>query len=290
MNIPILTGLAEMADDYDLFILDIWGVVHDGVAVYPGAARCLRSLRQRDARVVLLSNAARLSDAVAAQLVELGVEADMYDRLLTSGDVTAGAVAARADGRGDDAGPAYFYLGSGRSRPTLAACGGREVTLDAAELIICTGLFDSRTEQPEDYAEMLKSAVARGLPMICANPDIVVNLGGKTIPCAGAVAALYEELGGTVERYGKPFRYIFDRLFAESPDIPRSRAVMIGDSLSTDIRGARQAGIDTIWIGGGIHAEALGMGPDGRLHPDKVHDVAGQAGERPKAVLPWLSW
>ena len=290
MSIPILTGLAGMADDYDLFILDLWGVVRDGVTVYPGAAHCLRRLRRRGSRVVLLSNAARPSDSVAAHLVELGVEADMYDWLLTSGDVTANAVAARAAGHGDDAGLAYFHLGPERCRPTLDACGGREVALDAAELIICTGLLDEETGQAEDYAELLKSAVARGLSMICANPDIVVKRGGKIIPCAGAVAAFYEELGGTVQRFGKPFPDIFDRLFAESPEIPRARAVMIGDGLPTDIRGARQAGIDAIWIGGGIHAEALDMGPDGRLHPDKVHKVAEQAGERPNAVLPWLSW
>lgn len=293
MNIPILTGLAELADDYDLFILDLWGVVHDGATVFPGAADCLRRLRQRDARVVLLSNAARLSADVAAQLKDLGVEADMYDWLLTSGDATADAISARAartKSQGDDAGPAWFHLGPERCRPTLEACGGREVALDAAELIICTGLFDQKTEQAEDYTELLASAVARNLPMICANPDLVVNWGGRNIPCAGAVAALYEELGGTVERFGKPFPVIFDRLFAQSPEIPRSRAVMIGDSLATDVRGARQAGIDAVWIGGGIHAEALDMGPDGQLHPDKVHQVAEQAGERPRAILPWLSW
>lgn len=297
MNIPILTGLAGLADDYDLFILDLWGVVHDGVTVFPGAADCLRRLRQRDSRVVLLSNAARLSTDVAAQLEDLGVEADMYDWLLTSGDATADAISARAaraapraDGHDDDAGPAWFHLGPERCRPTLDACGGREVALDAAELIICTGLFDAETEQAEDYTELLTSAVARGLTMICVNPDIVVKQAGKIFPCAGAVAALYEELGGTVERFGKPFPIIFDRLFAQSPEIPRSRAVMIGDSLATDVRGARQSGIDAIWIGGGIHAEALDMGPDGQLHPDKVHQVAEQAGERPRAVLPWLSW
>lgn len=290
MNIPILTGLAELADDYDLFILDLWGVVHEGVSVFPGAADCLRRLRQRDARVVLLSNAARLSAHVAAQLEVLGVAADMYDWLLTSGDATVSAVAARAYGQGDDEGPAWFHLGPERCRPTLEACGGREVALDAAELIICTGLFDAETEQAEDYTELLTSAVARDLPMICANPDLVVNWGGRNIPCAGAVATLYEELGGTVERFGKPFPIIFDRLFAQSPETPRSRAVMIGDSLATDVRGARQAGIDAIWIGGGIHAEALDMGPDGQLHPDKVHQVAEQADERPRAILPWLSW
>ncbi len=285
MNIPILTGLAGIADEYDLFIVDIWGVVHDGVTVYPAAAHCLRRLRQRNARVVLLSNAARPSVSVAAHLLKLGVGSDMYDWLLTSGDATVNAVTT-----GDNAGPVYFHIGPERCRPTLDACGGREVALDAAELIICTGLFDDETEQVEDYTELLKLAVACGLPMICANPDIIVNRGGKNIPCAGAIAASYEELGGTVQRFGKPFPVIFDRLFAEIPEIPRSRAVMIGDSLATDICGARQAGIDAIWIGGGIHAETLNMGPDGRLHPDKVHEVAKRAGEWPKAILPWLSW
>lgn len=294
MNIPILSGLVGMADDYDLFILDLWGVVHDGVTVYPGAVDCLRRLRRRGSRVVLLSNASRPGASVAAHLARLGVVADLYDWLLTSGDVTANAVAARAHGEdadwGEDAGPAYFHLGPERCRPTLDACGGREVALDAAELIICTGLFDDETERPEDHAELLKSAAARGLSMICANPDIVVNRGGKIIPCAGAVAAFYEELGGTVQRFGKPYPHIFDRLFAESPEIPRSRAVMIGDGLATDIRGARQAGIDAVWIAGGIHAKALDMGPEGQLHPDKVHDVARQAGERPKAIMPRLRW
>ncbi|WP_419905161.1 TIGR01459 family HAD-type hydrolase [Kiloniella sp.] len=214
MNIPILTGLSEIADDYDLFILDLWGVVHDGVTIYPGAAECLRLLRQRNAGVVLLSNAARPSNAIAAHLLKLGVKADMYDWLLTSGDVTANAVAAKGNGpknntqvdetQDHELGPAYFHLGPERCRPTLEACGGREVTLDNAELLICTGLIDEKTERVEDYAELLKSALACGLPMICANPDIVINRGGKVIHCAGALAAFYEKLGGTVERYGKP--------------------------------------------------------------------------------------
>jgi HAD superfamily hydrolase (TIGR01459 family) len=290
MNIPILGGLAGMADDYDLFILDLWGVVHDGVTVYPGAANCLRRLRQRGARVVLLSNAARPSASVALHLTELGVEAELYDWLLTSGEATANTIASGATGTGADARPAYFHLGPERCRPTLDACGGREVAIEAAEMIICTGLFDDETEQAEDYRGLLAAAAARGLPMICANPDVVVNRGGQMIPCAGAVAAFYEELGGTVQRFGKPLPDIFDRLFAENPEIPRTRAVMIGDSLATDIRGARRAGIDAIWIGGGIHAEALALGPDGQLDQDKVHGVAEQSGERPKAMLPWLQW
>lgn len=299
MNIPILTGLAPMVDDYDLFIIDLWGVIHDGITVYPAAADCLRRLRQRDRRVVLLSNTARPGDLIADHLVEFGVEAELYDWLLTSGDVTAGAVAAGDYGGDygggdyggrDDAGPAYFHVGPERCRPTLRACGGREVALDDAELLICTGLFNDETEQPEDYADLLKRAAARGLTMICANPDVAANRGEKTVPGAGALAAFYEELGGTVRRFGKPSPRIYDRVFAETPEISRSRAVMIGDGLPTDIRGARQAGIDAIWIAGGIHAGALAMGPEGQLRPDKVHDVARQAGECPKVIMPWLRW
>ncbi|MEP3278757.1 MAG: TIGR01459 family HAD-type hydrolase [Stappiaceae bacterium] len=147
--------------------------------------------------------------------------------------------------------------------------------MEAAEMIICTGLVDDETEQAEEYRSLLAAAVDRGLPMICANPDVMVNRGGKTIYGAGAVAALYEELGGMVQRFGKPYPEIFERVFAESPEIPRSRAVMIGDNLATDIRGARQAGIDAIWIGGGIHASDLALGPEGQLDQDTVHDVAG---------------
>jgi HAD superfamily hydrolase (TIGR01459 family) len=146
--------------------------------------------------------------------------------------------------------------------------------------IFTLALVNDETEQAEDYRGILTEGVDRGLTMVCANPDVIVIRGGRTIPCAGAVAALYEELGGTVQRFGKPFPDIFDRLFAESPEIPRARAVMIGDGLPTDIRGAS----------GGIHADALAMGPDGRLQPDKVHAVAEQAGERPKTILPWLNW
>lgn len=290
MSIRILKGLAAIADDYDLFILDLWGVVHDGEAVFPGAVDCLKRLRQRGARVVLLSNAARLSNSIAAHLVNLGVTEDLYDWLLTSGDATANAIAERASGSGADARPAYFYIGPERSRPTLDACGGRETDMDGAEIIICTGLVDDETEQAEDYRGILSEGVDRGLTMICANPDVFVIRGGRKIYGAGAAAALYEELGGTVQRFGKPFPAIFDRLFAKSPEIPCARTVMIGDSLLTDIRGARQAGIDAIWIGGGIHADALAMGSDGRLHPDKVHAVAEEAGEHPKAILPWLVW
>lgn len=290
MSIAIIDGLAEVADNYDLFIFDLWGVVHNGVETYPGAADCLSRLRRRGDKVVLLSNAPRPSASVALHLAELGVNRDLYDWLLTSGEATASSIAATAQGSGPNAGPAYYHLGPARSQATLDACGGREVPMDAAEIIICTGLFDDEADQAEDYREILEPAVERGLQMICANPDIVVMRGEKMIPCAGAVAAYYEDLGGTVRRFGKPFPAIFDRLFAEFPDIQRVRALMVGDALATDILGARQAGIDAIWIAGGIHADAMGLGPDGQLDRDSADSLAAQAGERPMAIMPWLQW
>ena len=284
MNLAVMDGLAEMAGNYDLFIFDLWGVVHNGVSTYPGATDCMKRLRRRGSRVVLLSNAPRPSASVAAHLVELGVAASLYDWLLTSGEATANAIASR------DPQPAFFHLGPERSRPTLKACGGREVSMEDAELILCTGLFDDETEQAEDYGELLRGAADRSLPMVCANPDIVVMRGDKMIQCAGAVAEFYENLGGTVTRFGKPFPEIFDCLFAEIPDIARNRAVMVGDGLATDVRGARRAGIDSIWIAGGIHADELGLAPDGQINPRTAQKVAEEAGERPRAVMPWLQW
>ena len=286
MNKSIVTigGISEVAADYELFIFDLWGVVHDGVAVYPDAAECLRRLRQTGARVVLLSNAPRPSNSVAGHLAEMGVARDLYDWLLTSGEATANALAAL------DPQPAYFHLGPERNRSALDACGGREVPLEAAELILCTGLFDDEVDQAADYAEMLRGAIARKLPLICANPDLVVMRGDQMVPCAGAVAALYEELGGDVQRFGKPYPEIFDRLFAASPQIPRDRAVMVGDALATDIQGARRAGIDAIWITGGIHADDVGWRPDGQFDAEKMCQFAEQAGEGPRAALSCLQW
>jgi len=290
MTVRILGGLRQLVGDYDLFIVDLWGTLHDGAAVFPGARDCLVRLRRGGARVVLLTNAARLRAPVAAQLAKLGVRDDFYDRLLTSGEATAEILAADAGVPGATAGPAYYYLGPDRSRATLAACGGRETDFDEADIIFCTGLVDDEREGLEAYRGLLREGVERALPMVCVNPDSAVIRGGQTIACAGALAALYEELGGRVQRFGKPMPAIFDRLFAECPGISRSRALMVGDGLVTDIRGARLAGIDALWIAGGLHAEALALGRDGRLQADRVQAVAEEAGERPAAVLPWLRW
>ena len=204
MTIPILSGLSEVASDYDLFIVDLWGVIHNGEAAYPNALHCLRRLRQRDARVVLLSNAARLSDAVAVHLAKLGVTEDLYNRLMTSGDDLVKAFTADADEFKPDGWPAYFHIGPERCRPTLEACGGRETDIDEADVILCTGLFDDEKEQAEDYFDLLTLLADHEMTLICVNPDMYIIRGGRKIHCAGALAALYEQLGGVVLRFGKP--------------------------------------------------------------------------------------
>ncbi|WP_299379129.1 TIGR01459 family HAD-type hydrolase [uncultured Kiloniella sp.] len=290
MHIQILKGLSEVIDDYDLFIFDLWGVMHDGITAYPDAIKCLQTLRARkSSEIILLSNAARLSSSITAHLTSLGIAEDMYDALLTSGDVTASILSDREKQQSHPRGPRYFHIGPERAQPTLDACGGQEVVLEDAELVICTGFF-RKEDQVNSYTDLLKSALTLNLPMICANPDIVIHRGGKIIPCPGAIAAHYEELGGAVERFGKPYPAIYNSVFSNLTKIPRPRAVMIGDSLTTDIRGARQAGIDSLWISGGIHAKDLNMQPSGQLEPDKVHEIAEQAGECPRAILPWLRW
>ncbi|WP_421780695.1 TIGR01459 family HAD-type hydrolase [Kiloniella litopenaei] len=287
----MLRGLSDVADDYDLFIFDLWGVMHNGVTAFPDAIQCLQLLRKHTrCEIIFLSNATRLSRSITAHLSELGIKENLYDKLVTSGDVTASIVARRAKEQNRPNRPKYFHIGPERARPTLDACGGQEVALENAELIICTGFFQEEEEVVEDYTELLKSALSFNLPMICANPDIIVNRGNRIIPCPGTIAAFYEKLGGVVERFGKPCPAIFDCVFAQHTQVPRSRAVMIGDSLSTDIRGARQADIDSIWIGGGIHVKDLMMKPDGQLESDKIREVAESAGEKPKAILPWLCW
>ncbi|WP_085904577.1 TIGR01459 family HAD-type hydrolase [Kiloniella majae] len=291
MNIKLLKGLSEVVDDYDLFIFDLWGVIHNGITPYSDAVECLMHLReQKSCEIIFLSNAARLSRSISAHLTSLGIKENIYDKLLTSGDVTANIISSRAKEENPLTRPKYFHIGPERAQPTLDACGGKEVALEDAELVICTGFFREEEEKVDDYTELLKTVLAHKLPMICANPDIIINRGGKTIPCPGVIAALYEKMGGTVERFGKPYPAIYDCVFAQHTTIARSRAVMIGDSLSTDIRGARQANIDSIWIGGGIHAKDLNMEQNGQFDPDKVQGVAKQAGECPKAILPWLHW
>lgn len=252
-----IPGLSAVADDYDLMLSDIWGVVHNGKAHFPPAVEALRRFRAKGGRVVLLTNAPRPHGPIREQLDGLAVPRDAYDAIVTSGDVAAEMIVARG-------GAPLHHIGPERDLSlyaTVERALGRPQPLagpEAAEFCVCTGLFDDVTETPDDYVETFKVMRARDLPMICANPDIIVHRGEDEVYCAGALAARYVEMGGVVIHAGKPYAPIYEMaLRAAGVNPPKTRILAIGDAMATDIKGARNLGVDAIFVTAGIHREAL---------------------------------
>ncbi len=284
---PFLAGVSLIADRYDGILSDVWGVVHNGVAAWPNACEALTRLRAGGAAVVLISNAPRPSRAVTAQLHELGVPADAYDAFVSSGDVTHDLLAR------DYGGARIFHIGPERD---LVLYDGLDVTLTgeaAADLAVCTGLFDDTTETPEDYDRLLRGLAARRLPFICANPDRVVERGTDLIFCAGAIADLYRELGGAPQIIGKPHADIYDVAHAaletaRGRPLKNGRVLAIGDSVGTDLRGAADHGYDVLFVTGGIHSAELGRpeAPD----PGRVAALLEREGLSAVGVQPRLVW
>ncbi len=263
----VLPGLAQAQDRYDAFLCDIWGVLHNGERNFSAAVEALRNLRRRGKAVTLITNAPRPEREVAEQLAELGIGADCYDAIATSGDVCAKAIAERAPGR-------PFHIGPERDRPVFAAAGAlttydvAPVALADADFAVCTGLSEDTIETPADYEDVLVACRAKNLPMICANPDLVVYRGDQLVYCAGALAERYEELGGEVEQAGKPYAPIYRLAIglleqARGEPLAIDRILAIGDAIHTDIAGAANIGLDSLLITQGIHrAELHGNGAD----------------------------
>ncbi|HBK90049.1 MAG TPA: TIGR01459 family HAD-type hydrolase [Parvularcula sp.] len=253
-----IAGLSAIADRYDALLCDAWGVIHDGVRVFPGVAEALIEFRRARGPVVVLTNAPRPRAIIPGQLDRLGLPRAAYDGVVTSGDATRAAIAAMAPA------PA-FKLGPEKDDGLYDGLDIAFAPLDRAGFIICTGLFDDQRDTPEDYRALLAEGAARGLPMICANPDIVVNWGGRMIWCAGALAEIYERLGARVIYGGKPHAPIYDVAMAElaraaGREIAKDRTLVIGDGLKTDIAGANAQGIDALLIAGegGVHEGGAG--------------------------------
>ncbi|MGH6958686.1 MAG: TIGR01459 family HAD-type hydrolase [Caulobacteraceae bacterium] len=259
---PLIPHFAEIAPDYDVLLCDVWGVIHNGVKSFPAACAALQRWRERQGPVVLISNAARPSHAVAAQLDGLAVPRGAYSALVTSGDVTRALLAARAPGP-------VFAIGPERGHSLYEGLGLTFAGLDEAAFICCTGPDDDDREGPEDYRALLTRAAERALPMICANPDKVVQRGERLVYCGGALAELYETLGGRVEMAGKPYAPIYDVSLEQAAGIAGApanlrRVLAIGDGIATDLAGAAQQGIDCLFIAGGIHGVEL-RGAGGRF-------------------------
>jgi len=261
----IIPGLAAVADRYDAVLCDVWGVIHNGQSGFPAAHDALIRFQQTRGPVVLISNSPRPASSVLPQLRALGVPDEAWSTLITSGDVTRIELAARAPG------PAWA-VGPDRD---LVLYDGLHLDFagpEDAAFVSCTGLVDDESETPEDYRARLAVAAGRGLPLICANPDRVVQRGPLMIPCGGALADLYETLGGSVIMAGKPYPPIYVRALDEverlaGRPIDLGRVLAIGDGLPTDVLGARRMGLDCLFVTDGIHA-AETQGPDGQ--PDRA--------------------
>ena len=260
-RVPIIEGLSAIADRYDAILCDIWGVLHNGRQSFRPASDALVAFRRRGGAVVLVSNAPRPSAPIRAQVVGLGVSPDAFDAIVTSGDVATGLVAAHG------AAPVH-HIGPGRDLSLFEAAAARTgerpvlVGVEEASYVLCTGLFDDTVETPDDYCERLSAMAARGLTLICANPDLVVHRGADLIYCAGALAQAYEALGGKAIYAGKPHAPIYDAALAAAgaalkAPLARSRVLAIGDAMRTDIAGAAGQGLDALFVTAGIHREDL---------------------------------
>jgi HAD superfamily hydrolase (TIGR01459 family) len=283
---PFVERFSSLADGYDVVFADVWGVVHNGLAAFPEAGDALTRFRERGGTVILITNAPRPGEVVMRMLDRLGVARAAYDGIVSSGDLTRAVVAERP-------GKSVFHLGPERDRSIFAGLDVAFAARDAADYIVCSGLFDDETETPETYRGMLGEAARRRLFMVCANPDVVVERGEKLVYCAGALADLYATLGGEVLYAGKPHAPIYEAALTRAGDVRggaplRQRVLAIGDSVRTDLKGAAAFGIDCLFVTAGIHAEELGR----RDAPDlaALGDIFAAAGVAPKAVTHRLKW
>ena len=290
MSIRIFDHLADAVAPYDGVILDVWGCLHDGGAIFADAGQALAGLRDSAIPVVLLSNAPRRSDRVAEILAEKGLAPDLVRATLTSGDAARAALAARNEPWADALGRRVYHLGPARDDGLLDGLDYTENDdLEASDFILCTGL-DGPEESVVDYEPTLAAGVTRGLPMICANPDKTVSRHGRVELCAGALAARYAELGGTVHEFGKPHGEVYGLCLDALGIDRREKVLAIGDGLETDIRGAQGAGIDSLLVTGGLMAERLSSAPGARPSASEIETLARAGDARPTAAIARMVW
>jgi HAD superfamily hydrolase (TIGR01459 family) len=288
----ILTTLDAIDSGYTVLYCDLWGCLHDGVRAFPAAVAALERFRDRGGVVVLLTNSPRPEREVRLQLDALGAPPSTYDLVVSSGDAAQAAMAAGQFGR------RVHHIGPERDLPFFLGRDGRpidveRVALEEAEGIVCTGLFDDRTETPEDYRATILYGKTKGLKLLCANPDIVVDVGDARIYCAGAIAKAYEEAGGRSYYFGKPHPPIYALARARLADLrgwePRPDEILaVGDGIATDVLGAMGEGIDAMFVSGGLAAEETGTGPGRGPDPERLGHFLRSAKLGPRYAIAYL--
>ena len=282
--IPLIGSIAELATTSEAWLVDVWGVMHNGEKPFLAACEACRKFRMAGGYVVLVTNAPRPAQSVIAQMNKIGVPQNAYDGLVSSGDVTRGLVEAWQD-------KPIHHLGPDRDRSLFEGLSVNFATSIEAEVVVCTGLFDDVTETPADYQTTLKGFERRGIVMICANPDIRVQRGDTIYYCAGALAEAYEELGGEVIYSGKPHLPIYELARGivdqgKQRAVPRERIIAIGDGVLTDIPGAAAAGLRSLYVASGIHVEDADALDSAQLEGLFADLPVG----RPVAAMKALAW
>jgi HAD superfamily hydrolase (TIGR01459 family) len=283
----LIDGLSEIADAYDVLLCDVWGVIHNGRESFASACAALERFIATRGPVILISNAPRPSAHVHEQLAMLGVPRSAWSAFVSSGDATRALLAERAPG------PAWA-IGPDRDWPLYAGLNLTFAGPEAAAFISCTGPVDDDRETPDDYRERLVLCARRGLEMICANPDRVVQRGDRLVYCGGALADLYAGLGGPVLMAGKPYAPIYDLALAEAAvlagrPVDRARVLCIGDGVATDVRGAMDQRLDCLFIAAGIHG-GTAIGPEGRLDPARAAMLLAEGDGQARFAAAELRW
>jgi HAD superfamily hydrolase (TIGR01459 family) len=280
-------GLSEIADRYDAFILDLWGCLHDGVVVYPAALEALRRLKAAGKRAIILSNAPRRTVEVAARVAEMGITPDLYEFLHTSGEETWRELAQNEIAELRGRGRKLYPLMAARDRAMLDGIDVQLVDDPArADFMLITGT-ETGKEELASFDPLLAPAAKRGIPMVCANPDLVVHRGGVEEICAGSVAQRYEMLGGPVVWFGKPYPAVYRRILAECGLAP-ARLLCVGDALRTDVAGGKGIGAATLFTVGGIHHQELLV--DNQLDLARLADLCRRMGQTPDFAIAHLGW
>ena len=286
-SIPVLSGFQDIASQFDVALCDIWGVLHNGVKAYAAASAALKSFREQGGTVILVSNAPRPGLDVVPLLDKFGVDRLAYDGIVTSGDVTHTMLKASKW-------KSYHWIGPERDGELFRGLTMKAVSIDEADVVVCTGLLDDTTEKAENYRATCEAIRKRNLPFLCANPDIVVERGSEIIHCAGAIAQIYEEIGGEVIYAGKPYKPVYDAALDVASSLNRKlpdlkRTLMIGDAIRTDVAGARNLGCASLFVMRGIHMHELGL-HQGALQDGSFERFIATAAYKPDYAIDMLSW